>query len=143
MNNNTEIDAEHGAIFAKKTKKSFLPFQKSDFKTKKSNEIISELVKEIDECTSAYDRSLNITYSHVEGRIIEVELHSKDGIIEGHIIYNPSEMNMNIASIFAPEYARPVISNSNIIADFYFNSNKKEDVKEFKELVEIINKNLR
>jgi len=114
-----------------KSKKSFLLV--SDFKAKKSNRIITNLIEKIEEYEKA--REIETKYNkkileNGEEKILGTDMKSKDGVIRGIIYYEHLFMGTPLSNLGA--------YNGSVKAKFNFNSNNEVDKAEYRGLVKLI-----
>ena len=117
-----------------KKESPFSWFSTSDFSPEKSNNIIKNLIKKIEEYVKT--RELKVRYetntnSQGRERIIKAIIKSKDKVIEGLIEYNPKGV-YSLGTIGGRTYS------GYIQAEFNFNSTDPKDRQEYLGLVRII-----
>lgn len=107
-------------------------FQILDFKPEESNEIISGLVRRIEQYEQ--NRGMKIDYDKVmtdmRERIVRAKMKSEDNVVQGVIVYSPSKS-------FEKDLGR-VGSNAVISAMFYFNSEDESLRSEYQGLAKLI-----
>lgn len=120
----------------KECKYDTIKMEKSlNFRSILSNEIITNLVKKIEQYEPA--RGMETKYykkicSNGEEKLLKIEMNSKDGVVQGIITYEPVEPPSPLIS--APPFSRA----ARIQVKVNFNSNNEADKKEYQGLVKII-----